>query len=122
MRAMKKILLALAAVLAAALPLQAAELIMLERPGCVWCARFNEEIAPAYAKTEQGRRAPLRRVDITEEWPRDLQGIAGERITPTFLLIEDGKEVGRIRGYPGDEFFWYLLDELIAKLDLPEGA
>lgn len=122
MRAMKKILPALAAVLAAALPLQAAELIMLERPGCVWCARFNEEIAPAYAKTEQGRRAPLRRVDITEEWPRDLQGIAGERITPTFLLIEDGKEVGRIRGYPGDEFFWYLLDELIAKLDLPEGA
>ncbi|MCT8988913.1 transcriptional regulator [Chelativorans sp. SCAU2101] len=122
MRATKKILPALAALLATALPLQAAELIMLERPGCVWCAKFNEEIAPAYAKTEQGRRAPLRRVDITKEWPEDLQGIASERITPSFVLIEDGKEVGRIRGYPGGEFFWYLLDELIAKLDPPEGA
>ena len=32
-------------------------------------------------------------------------------------FVEEGEEVGRIRGYPGDEFFWYLLAELIAKLD-----
>lgn len=97
-----------------------AELLMLEQPGCVWCARFDAEIAPAYPNTEEGRRAPLRRVDITREWPADLKGIASERFTPTFVLVEDGREIGRIRGYPGDEFFWYLLDELIAKLDGPE--
>ncbi|WP_235911742.1 thioredoxin domain-containing protein [Mesorhizobium xinjiangense] len=116
----RKIVLALALAMVATTHARAAELVMLERPGCVWCARFDEEIAPAYPKTEQGRRAPLRRVDITEAWPDDLEGIAGERITPAFLLIARGEEIGRIRGYPGDEFFWYRLDELIAKLDQPE--
>ena len=105
------------AVLALATPTVAAELVMLERPGCVWCAQFNAEIAPAYPKTEQGRRAPLRRVDVTQDWPADLDGIAPEPFTPTFILIENGKEIDRIRGYPGSEFFWYLLDELLAKLD-----
>ncbi|MFU0505531.1 thioredoxin domain-containing protein [Pseudaminobacter sp. NGMCC 1.201702] len=104
-------------VLALATPAVAAELVMLERPGCVWCAQFNAEIAPAYPKTEQGRRAPLRRVDVTQDWPADLDGIAPEPFTPTFILIENGKEIDRIRGYPGSEFFWYLLDELLAKLD-----
>ena len=113
---LRKIVLILAAAMVV-LPARAAELLMLEQPGCVWCARFNAEIAPAYPKTAEGARAPLRRVDITGEWPADLAGIASERFTPTFVLVEDGKEVGRIRGYPGDEFFWYLLAELIAKLD-----
>lgn len=98
----------------------AAELVMLEQPGCVWCARFNAEIAPGYAKTDEGRRAPLRRIDITGEWPADLEAIAPERFTPTFILVENGAEIGRLRGYPGDEFFWYLLDELIEKLDRTE--
>ena len=116
MRELRKIVLMLAVAMVV-LPARAAELLMLEQPGCVWCARFNAEIAPAYPKTAEGARAPLRRVDITGDWPDDLAGIATERFTPTFVLVEDGKEVGRIRGYPGDEFFWYLLAELLAKLD-----
>ena len=94
----------------------AAELLMLERPGCPWCKRFNDEIAPGYAKSEEGRRAPLRRVDITRPWPADLAAIAQERLTPTFVLVENGLEIGRLRGYPGDEFFWVLLDDMLAKL------
>lgn len=95
----------------------AAELVMLEQAGCAWCARFNAEIAPAYPKTEEGKRAPLRRVDINAPWPGDLAGIATERFTPTFVLVEDGKEIARMRGYPGDEFFWYRLGEMLAELD-----
>jgi thioredoxin-related protein len=100
-------------------PSTAAELVMIERPGCVWCARFDAEIAPAYPKTEEGRRTPLRRVDMTQQWPADLEGIASEHFTPSFILIEDGQEIGRIRGYPGSEFFWYLLGDILAKLDAP---
>jgi thioredoxin-related protein len=96
--------------------LSAAELIMLEQPGCPWCARFNAEIAPAWPKTEEGKLAPLRRVDITEPWPEDLAGIRKERFTPTFILLESGREIGRLRGYAGDEFFWYLVGELIEQL------
>lgn len=94
----------------------AAELLMLEQPGCLWCARFNQEIAPAWPKTPEGQRAPLRRVDITRPWPADLADIARERFTPTFVLMENGQEIGRLRGYPGDEFFWFRIDELLAKL------
>lgn len=100
----------------------ATELLMLEQPGCVWCKRFNEEIAPAYPKTEEGKRAPLRRVDITEDWPADLEGIRRERLTPTFILLDKGVEIARMVGYPGNEFFWGLLDDMLSKLPTTDTA
>ena len=99
----------------------AAELVMMVQPGCPWCARFDAEIAPAWPNTEEGRRAPLRRVDITRPWPDDLKDVARERFTPTFVLIDEGREIGRLRGYPGDEFFWYRIGELLDLLP-PDGA
>jgi hypothetical protein len=30
--------------------------------------------------------------------------------------MQNGVEVGRIRGYPGEDFFWGMLDQLINKL------
>ncbi|MAP18582.1 MAG: transcriptional regulator [Aurantimonas sp.] len=98
-------------------PSVAAQLLMLERPGCIWCARFDAEIAPAYPKTEAGRTAPLRRIDVSEPWPDDLQHIAPERVTPTFILVDNDREIARLRGYPGEDFFWGLLDDMLA--DLP---
>lgn len=105
-----------------ALPAAAAELVMLERPGCGWCLRWNREIAPAYPKTAEGRLAPLRRVDVTEPWPADLAGIAGDLYTPTFIVVENGTEVARLRGYPGEHFFWPLLNEMLDKLAAPAPA
>jgi len=95
----------------------AAELVMFERAGCVWCQAFNREIAPVYDKTEEGQRAPLRRLDINEPLPKDLAFIDVERWTPLFVLVDNGREIGRIRGYPGDDNFWGLLGGLIRKLD-----
>ena len=95
----------------------AAELVMFEQKGCVWCERFNRDIAPAYEKTDEGRRAPLRRVDIARPMPPDLAFVRRERFTPVFLLVDNGREFGRIRGYPGDTFFWGLLAGMIEKLD-----
>jgi len=103
--------------LAAGFPAAAAELIMFEAVGCPYCARWNREIAPIYPKTAEGKRAPLRRVDIAQPHPVDLGAIGNIVYTPTFVLVEEGKEVGRIVGYGGDEIFWSLLAELFAKLD-----
>lgn len=97
-------------------PAQAAELIVFEQDNCGWCDRFHEEIGPVYPNTAEGRLAPLRMIDIHEPLPDDLAGIEKGRFTPTFVLVDDGREVGRMRGYPGDEFFWGLLGELLAKL------
>ena len=96
----------------------AAELLMLEQRGCSWCIRWHKEIGEIYPKTAEGRRAPLRIVDIDEPLPADLPKIFVDRFTPTFVLIDDGREIGRMRGYPGEEFFWYLLGELFK--DLPD--
>lgn len=95
---------------------KAAELIMLEQAGCPWCDRWREEIGPIYPKTDEAKIAPLRVVDIHDKWPEDLKNINTTHYTPTFVLVENGEEVGRIRGYTGDEFFWFLLNELIVKL------
>ena len=35
------------------------------------------------------------------------------RFTPTFVLVDDGREIGRIEGYPGEDFFWGLLERLL---------
>jgi hypothetical protein len=59
----------------------------------------------------------LRRVDFAGPRPADLAAIPNVVYTPTFVLLEDGKEVGRIVGYSGDEIFWSLLIELFARLD-----
>lgn len=98
---------------------RAAELIMLERPGCSWCLRWDREIAPIYPKTAEGRRAPLRRVDVTAPWPADLAGIDGDLYTPVFIVVENGAEIARLRGYPGEDFFWPLLNEMLERLPDP---
>ena len=99
----------------AALPsARAAELIMFEQTGCVWCETFDREIAPIYPKTVEGQRAPLRRVNIDHTLPSDLAFLETERLAPLFVLVEKGQEIGRIRGYPGED---PLLGVLIKKLD-----
>lgn len=100
---------------------RAAELVMFEQAGCVWCDAFNREIAPVYNKTDEGRRAPLRRVDIAGPVPQELAFIDIEKLTPLFVMVDNGREIGRIRGYPGEESFWGLLGVLIKKLDAPDG-
>src|SRR6476659_2544493 len=102
----------------AALPtVRAAELIVFEQAGCVWCETFDREIAPIYPKTVEGQRAPLRRVNIDHTLPSDLTFLETERLAPLFVLVEKGQEIGRIRGYPGEDHFWGLLGALIRKLD-----
>ncbi len=99
----------------------AAELLMLEQPGCAWCLRWHEEIGVAYPKTPEGRTAPVRFVDISQPWPEDLGDVAPERLTPTFILVDEGREVARLRGYPGSHFFWPLVGEMIGKLSPESG-
>ena len=96
---------------------RAAELVMFERAGCAWCEVFDREIAPIYGKTAEGRRAPLRRVNIARKLPQDLVFLDVERLTPVFVLVDRGREIGRIRGYPGDDHFWGLLGVLMKRLN-----
>lgn len=99
-------------------------LLMAEERGCMWCAKWNEEIAPIYPKTPEGRAAPLQRYDLHTDTP-DVTFAARVHFTPTFVLVENGQEVGRIEGYPGEDFFWGLLAAMFERagisLDEPAG-
>lgn len=94
-------------------------LMMAEEPGCIWCARWNAEIAPIYPKTDEGKAAPLRRVDVTGTIPDDIQLVRRINFTPTFVLLINGSEVSRIEGYPGEDFFWGLLGVMLEKQNIP---
>lgn len=88
---------------------------MFEQPGCIHCAAWDREVAPEYPLTEEGRAAPLRRLQLRDRLPEGLTLVSPPVFTPTFVLVEDGVEAGRIEGYPGEDFFWPLLAQLIAQ-------
>jgi hypothetical protein len=100
----------------------AAELVIFERAGCPYCAQFDREIGPIYQKTDEGKAAPLRRVDIHAPVPPDLGSVTVERITPVFVLVDHGREIGRIRGYPGEDNFWGLLAGMIGDVPTTDGS
>ena len=87
-------------------------LMMAEENGCYWCQKWNDEIAHIYPKTQEGRAAPLVRYDLHSETP-DVTFARRVHYTPTFILVQDGREVGRIEGYPGEDFFWGLLANML---------
>jgi len=112
MRILAAVLVSLGLALGLTGPLRAAELIMVEQHGCHWCEQWNAEIAPAYPNTEEGARAPLRRV-LINDLPEDVAFTSRPVFTPTFVLVHEGQELGRMEGYSGDEFFWFLLAQLL---------
>ncbi len=97
-------------------------LVLAEQRGCIYCAQWDAEVAPVYAKTAEGRAAPLRRVDIHRPLPEDLTFTYPLRITPTFVLMRDGLELERLEGYPGEGFFWGLLQRMIEEAEVPDDA
>ncbi|WP_238364398.1 hypothetical protein [Mesobacterium pallidum] len=98
----------------APLPLSALELLMVEQPGCVYCARWKEEIGPIYPKTEVGAIAPIRMVWKDDGAPEGMRYSRPVVFTPTFILVgEAGTELGRLEGYPGEDFFWPLVENLV---------
>lgn len=111
---------ALLAWMSAASSVDAAELVMVETAGCPWCRAWHREIGPAYPKTSEGQKAPLRRVDLSELPTLSLRLQSPVFASPTFLLVDDGNEIGRITGYPGQDFFWGLLDQQLQRM--PDAA
>jgi hypothetical protein len=101
-------------------PSVAAELLMFRRAGCPYCLAWDRIVGPVYPKTELGQRAPLRVIDLDEGNQPNMELQRPVRYTPTFVLVEDGREVGRIEGYPGEDFFWGLLEKLVR--GLPPGS
>jgi thioredoxin-related protein len=98
---------------------RASELVMFEQGGCVWCARWNRDVGPVYDKTAEAKVLPLRRVDIGQQSAAGITLATPVIYTPTFVVVDNGREIGRITGLINDDAFWGLLDTLVAKLERP---
>jgi thioredoxin-related protein len=97
----------------------ASELVMFEQGGCAWCAKFDREVAPVYEKTDEARVLPLRRIDVRQQNKAGIELAGRVLYTPTFVVVDNGREIGRITGYTSDQSFWGLLDGFIGKLAPP---
>lgn len=90
----------------------ATQLLMFEEAGCTWCALWHKEVGPIYPKSAEGKLAPLRELDVHHP-PSTLTLASPIVYSPTFVVVKDQKEIGRITGYPGADFFWGLLSRIL---------
>ncbi|MFZ4807315.1 MAG: thioredoxin family protein [Hyphomicrobiaceae bacterium] len=118
---MRRIALALFLIAVAPMCAAAAELLMVEQAGCMWCRRWHDEIGPGYPKSAEGQLAPLRRIDLGTV-PEGVTLKLPVTVTPTFVLVDNGREVGRLTGYAGANFFYGMLAPLLDKLKLAQKA
>ncbi len=101
---------------AAAPAIQAAELVVFHSPGCGWCMAWEREVGAVFPRTAEARVLQLSRVDVADPLPSRLRNLKRVHYTPTFVVLDEGREVGRIAGYKGEDFFWWELQEIIKQL------
>lgn len=82
----------------------------------MWCKQWHDEVGPGYGLTWEGQRAPLRRQMLTDPPVAGLALSQPVTLTPTFVVADNGREVGRVSGYPGSDFFYPLLDAVLKRL------
>lgn len=81
------------------------ELIMFTTSICAYCAIFEKEIGEAYDSHELTKKAPLIRINLDEYGTGPYHLTKPLRYAPTFILMNNGKEVGRLTGHM-DQFIF----------------
>ncbi|MBF0212361.1 MAG: thioredoxin family protein [Magnetococcales bacterium] len=101
---------------AAERPEAAGRLIVFVADYCPYCKEFLKVVAPVYPKTDLGGRFPLEVVDHFSP-SREWESLAWEiRFYPTFLVMDgQGRELGRFRGYRGEEPFWSEMERIAVR-------
>jgi len=113
----KALVVALALMLPAMTSAQAQDLrlLMVEQAGCYYCRVFNRDIAPVYEKSAEGQAAPLVHVQLRGDLPEGVVLNTQPFVTPTFILIgPNGAEIERLTGFPGEDFFWPYISDMIS--------
>lgn len=91
-------------------------LMMIEELGCPYCDLWKSQIGPIYPKTPEGRIAPLTMVMIHDPLEDGITLKSKPIYTPTFVLLNDGQEISRIEGYPGEDLFWWRVEMMLKAL------
>lgn len=107
---------ALSLLLAAVLliPLQAVaetRLIMVTSDHCPFCRAWERDVGAIYDRSPYAPNMPLTRVEMGAPLPDDIVLTGPVMGTPTFLIVNDGREIDRQRGYDDAEMFWWWLSD-----------
>ncbi|MGJ8686057.1 MAG: hypothetical protein ACSHWQ_01160 [Spongiibacteraceae bacterium] len=98
---------------------QAAELLYFKLHNCPACQAFERQAGTLYQRTYAANIAPIRDLymdDDDHEQRITLLGISPPAIAPTFVLMHQNRELGRIVGYDQPSVFWSSLAELLRPL------
>jgi len=92
------------------------ELVYIYGPDCGACMKWQQDIGPIYAKTDEAKRLPLIKITL-QDWQTGKHPLANCKIgpvhgTPTFIQVFQCEELDRIVGYSNDELFWLALGRM----------
>jgi thioredoxin-related protein len=90
------------------------QLLVMEAEGCIYCTIFRRDVLPSYEVSERGKELPVRFIDVNDV---DKAGITLQSpidILPTFVVVKDNRELGRIPGYMGPEDFFHSINYLLS--------
>lgn len=90
------------------------ELVLVTSDHCPFCKAWERDVGGIYGNTPYARHARLRRVDIGDvdsALPELSANVFG---TPTFLVLENNTEIGRIEGYQSSDLFFWALSEYVS--------
>jgi thioredoxin-related protein len=96
-----------------ALPDSRLEILVVEIDNCIYCGLFRRDVAPTYKVSGRAKTIPMRFIDINAPDVDRLALTAPIDSVPTVLVVENGRELGRIAGYVGPEIFFHSLNRLL---------
>lgn len=96
-----------------ALPDSRLEILVVEIDNCIYCGLFRRDVAPTYRGSSRAKTVPMRFIDINAPDVDRLALTAPIDSVPTVLVVENGRELGRIAGYVGPEIFFHSLSRLL---------
>lgn len=92
------------------------KLVYVHSPDCSACMQFDKEVGAIYDKAEESTQLPMIKIELSR-WQQGSHALGDCETddvfaTPTFIHLQDCKEVDRITGYSNDELFWLALERL----------
>jgi thioredoxin-related protein len=93
------------------------QLVVMEAEGCIYCTIFRRDVLPSFEMSERGKEMPVRFVDVNDIEQAGFVLRSPIDILPTFVVIKDNQELGRIPGYVGPEDFFHSINYLLSSSD-----
>ncbi len=93
------------------------EVIVFEIGGCKYCTAFRDNLGARYLASTTNRAAPMRFVDVGKLDPQSFQLRADINTVPTIVVLQDGREVDRVEGYPLPELLFGMVKARVGSRD-----